>query len=53
MGVDVAEFTKGVLLWWASNGKDFPMWALAAYRRLVHARNSAALLKLMFGDLLR
>ena len=26
---DVAEFTKGVLLWWANNGKDFPTWALA------------------------
>ena len=54
---DVAEFTKGVLLWWANNGKDFPTWALAMQIVGSFTPNSAAaervfsLLKLMFGDL--
>ena len=53
---DVDTFTKGVLLFWANNGKEFPTWALAM--RIVGAftPSSAAaervfsLLKLMWGD---
>ena len=54
---DVDAFTEGVLLFWANNGKEFPMWALAM--RIVGAftPSSAAaaervfsLLKLMWGD---
>ena len=53
---DVAEFTKGVLLWWANNGKDFPTWALAMQIVGSFTPNSVAaervfsLLNLMFGD---
>ena len=39
---DVAEFTKGVLLWWANNGKDFPTWALAMQIVGSFTPNSAA-----------
>ena len=54
---DVAEFTKGVLLWWANNGKDFPTWALAMQIVGSFTPNSAAaervfsMLKRMFGDM--
>ena len=54
---DVAEFTKGVLLWWANNGKDFPTWALAMQIVGSFTPNSAAaervfsMLKQMFGDM--
>jgi hypothetical protein len=54
---DVAEFTKGVLLWWANNGKNFPTWALAMQIVGSFTPNSAAaervfsMLKQMFGDM--
>ena len=53
---DVAEFSKGILLFWANNGKEFPTWALAMQIVGSFTPNSAAaervfsLLKLMFGD---
>ena len=53
---DVDEFTKGVLLWWANNGKNFPTWALAMQIVGSFTPNSAAaervfsMLKQMFGD---
>ena len=53
---NVDEFTKGILLWWANNGKEFPTWALAMQIVGSLTPNSAAaervfsMLKLMFGD---
>ena len=53
---DVGEFTKGVLLFWANHGKEFPTWALAMQIIGSFTPNSAAaervfsMLKLMFGD---
>ena len=53
---DVDEFTKGILLFWANHGKDFPTWALAMQIVGSFTPNSAAAervfssLKLMFGD---
>ena len=54
---DVDEFTKGILLFWANHGKDFPTWALAMQivgsfytPNSVAAERVFSLLKLMFGD---
>ena len=53
---DVDEFTKGILLWWANNSKEFPTWALAMQIIGSFTPNSAAaervfsMLNMMFGD---
>ena len=54
---DVAEFTKGVLLFWQNYGSALPTWAKAMQIVGSFTPNSAAaervfsLLKLMFGEL--
>lgn len=52
----VDDYTDGILLWWRTNGKSFPAWALAARIVFAMSPNSAscervfALLKNLFGD---
>ena len=52
----VEDFTEALLRWWRTNGKSFPVWALAARIGFAISPSSAAcervfaLLKKMFTD---
>jgi hypothetical protein len=52
----VNDFTDTMLMWWRTNGKSFPAWALAARVAFAISPNSAAcervfaLVKQMFGE---
>eukprot|EP00966_Prymnesium_polylepis_P158783 3670138-Prymnesium_polylepis.1 len=53
---DVDDFTDSLLTWWRTNGKAFPVWALAARVAFAISPNSTscervfAMLKNMYGD---